>query len=238
MLLFYVRHGDPIYSPDSLTDLGKRQAEAVAKRLAAHGIDRIFASTSNRAILTAKPTSEITKKEIELLDFCNEGHVWNEFTTLNEEGRKNWAFADNTMRKLFVSREVRELGDKWYEHPAFQGTKFREGVERVNREVDQLFLSLGYEHIREESIYKAVRPTDERVAIFAHQGFGMSFLSSVLDIPYPQISMHFDMGHTGMTVIDFRETDGMVVPKVLMVSNDSHIYREGLPTQYLPGTWI
>lgn len=33
MLLFYIRHGDPIYIPDSLTDLGKRQAEAVARRL-------------------------------------------------------------------------------------------------------------------------------------------------------------------------------------------------------------
>ena len=44
MILYYVRHGDPIYNPDSLTELGKRQAEAVAKRLAVHGIDKIFAS--------------------------------------------------------------------------------------------------------------------------------------------------------------------------------------------------
>ena len=27
MVFFYVRHGDPIYSPDSLTPLGERQAE-------------------------------------------------------------------------------------------------------------------------------------------------------------------------------------------------------------------
>ena len=30
MLFYYVRHGDPIYTPDSLTELGHRQAEAVA----------------------------------------------------------------------------------------------------------------------------------------------------------------------------------------------------------------
>ena len=41
MLLFYVRHGDPIYDPDMLTPLGKRQAESVAKRLAMYGIDEI-----------------------------------------------------------------------------------------------------------------------------------------------------------------------------------------------------
>ena len=33
MLLFYVRHGDPIYKPDSLTELGHRQAEALVARM-------------------------------------------------------------------------------------------------------------------------------------------------------------------------------------------------------------
>ena len=31
MLLFFVRHGDPIYQPDSLTELGKQQAEALVQ---------------------------------------------------------------------------------------------------------------------------------------------------------------------------------------------------------------
>ena len=75
MLFYYIRHGDPIYDPDSLTPLGERQAESVAKRLTLHGIDEIYASTSNRAILTAKPTAEILKKEIRELDFANESHA-------------------------------------------------------------------------------------------------------------------------------------------------------------------
>ena len=58
MIFFYVRHGDPIYNPDSLTPLGERQAEALAKRLCMHGVNKVYASTSNRAILTAKPTAE------------------------------------------------------------------------------------------------------------------------------------------------------------------------------------
>ena len=33
MLLFYVRHGDPIYSPDSLTEQGQLQAEALVERM-------------------------------------------------------------------------------------------------------------------------------------------------------------------------------------------------------------
>ena len=59
MLFIYVRHGAPIYDPDSLTPLGHRQAEAVGKRLALYGLDRIYASTSARAIQTAKPAAEL-----------------------------------------------------------------------------------------------------------------------------------------------------------------------------------
>ena len=58
MLLFYVRHGDPIYDPDSLTEQGEKQAEALVDRMKRCNPTQIYASSSNRAILTAKPTSE------------------------------------------------------------------------------------------------------------------------------------------------------------------------------------
>ena len=41
MLLYIVRHGDPIYSTDSLTEKGILQAEAVGKRMADAKIDQI-----------------------------------------------------------------------------------------------------------------------------------------------------------------------------------------------------
>lgn len=48
---------------------------------------------------------------------------------------------------------------------------------------------------------------------FAHQGFGMAFLSEILDIPYPMFANHFDICHTGMTVIEFKEEDGFAYQK-------------------------
>ena len=232
MLMFYVRHGDPIYSPDSLTPLGKRQAEAVAKRLALYGIDRIFASTSNRAVLTATPTSEYLKKEITQLDFCNEGHAWNYFTAKTENGDVFWASHIEKYARLFNSPEVRALGNRWYEHPEFADTMFQEGTEFINRETDKFLLELGYKHDRENGVYEALKPNNERIALFAHQGFGLAFLSSLLDISYPIFSTHFDITHTGLTVIDFGEKEGLAVPRILTLSNDSHLYREGLPTKY------
>ena len=62
MILFIIRHGDPVYTPDSLTQKGRLQAEAVAKRLAVHGLDRIFVSPKGRARMTAQPTCELVQK--------------------------------------------------------------------------------------------------------------------------------------------------------------------------------
>ena len=62
MLLYYVRHGEPTYDPDELTPNGKRQAEAVARRLARFGLDKIFSSTAIRAQQTAKPAAELTRQ--------------------------------------------------------------------------------------------------------------------------------------------------------------------------------
>ena len=100
MLFFYVRHGDPIYSPNQLTPLGERQAEAVGRRLAAHGIDKIFSSTSNRAIQTAQPTCEMLKKDMTLLDFANEDHAWMELAVV-DNGSRGWLFHNKKFIKLF-----------------------------------------------------------------------------------------------------------------------------------------
>ena len=81
-------------------------------------------------------------------------------------------------------------------------------------------------------MYRAVRPNEERIALFAHQGFGLSFLSRVLNIPHPIFCTRFDMGHTGMTVIEFDADREYVIPRVLTLANDSHLYKDGLPTRY------
>ena len=231
MLLFYIRHGDAIYNPDSLSPLGERQAEALAKRLAKYGIDEIYSSTSNRAQLTAKPLCELLKEEMKLLDFCNEKYVWNELT-VDEDGQRDWFFKKTRFKKILASDDVSDTGYKWYENEELKEYNFSKSIERVDKELDKFISELGYEHDRERHVYKCINPNDKRVALFAHQGFCVSFLSSLLDIPYPFIANHFDICNTGMTVIEFKEEKGISVPKVLTLSNDSHIYKDGLIVNY------
>ena len=76
------------------------------------------------------------------------------------------------------------------------------------------------------------------------QLFGLLFLSCLMDIPYPYFSTHFDFGHSSVTVIKFDSfcehgnrsvsDDGkkMIYPKMLQLSNDSHLYKENILTGY------
>ena len=233
MLLYFIRHGDPVYDPDSLTPLGRRQAEAIAKRLAVHGIDRVFSSSSERAKQTAQPTCELLHKELTVLDWCHENHAWAELT-VQEGGRgKNWAFCDPEYRRILLSRSMTALGDDWPSHPAFaKYPGFAAGNERIRRETYAFLAQLGYVYDEESGLYRAEHPNAERVALFAHEGFGLAFLSRVLGIPYPAFSARFRIGHTGMTVLHFFENEPLTMPELLMLANDGHIYKDGLPTSY------
>ena len=232
MLLFYVRHGDPIYNPDSLTQLGEAQADAVKLRLCQFGLDKIYSSDSNRAYCTAKPTAELLKLEIEQLPWCNESIIYEEMGVDYGPGQRTWVFWNKETRLQLVKEEVRVLGKKWYEHPWFEGTKYKQGMERVQRETDNFMLNLGYRHDNENNVYIRENKKYDRVALFAHEGFGAAFLSCLLDIPYPEFSTHFTMTHSGITVIEFSENPGPIVPRMLTLSNDSHIFASHLPLKY------
>ena len=227
MLLYYIRHGDPIYNPDSLTPQGEQQAEALSKRLALCDFDKIYVSTSNRAYLTAKPTLEKLGREPVRLDWLNENHAWEYFSV---DGM--WAFQSDYYRKLFTSNEIRALGHNWHKSGKLSDTHFAEGVRHMRRDVFGLMAEQGYVHSDEENCYLSEGGNDKKIAVFAHQGIGMAFLSTLLDIPYPMFCTHFDLSHSSMTVIEFSPEQKSVIPVVLQLSNDSHIYREGLSRKY------
>ena len=231
MLLFYIRHGDPIYNPDSLTPQGERQAEALAKRLAMYGIDRIYVSPSNRARLTSVPTCELLGKQGETKLWLDEALAAKYFMVDNGKGGRTWCFYHSETRALLSSPEVRALGKKWYEYEAFAGERFGEGVAHIGGELDAFMLEQGYRHDSENNRYIAERPNHDRIALFAHQGIGMAIMSLLLDVPYPVFANTFDFGHSSMTVVEFSGSE-IVYPKVLQLSSDAHLYREGLPTKY------
>ena len=232
MLLFYLRHGEPNYETGKLTPLGTRQAEALAKRLALFGIYKIYASTSERAILTAQPLCDILRKEPELLPFCDEKYAAEDFM-FGKWPNNDWVFHHKELKSLILDPDVIAMGYNWYKHPSLAPyPSLERGIKRVSEETDNWLKSLGFDHEQNTGRYKVTGEKYSRVALFAHQGFGMAFLSCLLDIPYPLFATRFDLCHSSMTVIDFKDQNGYAIPKVLTLSSDSHLYKDGLPLRY------
>ena len=236
MTFYYVRHGEPIYRPDSLTKKGELQAKALSEKLGQIKIDRIFASTSIRAIQTAKPTADICadslKDEIKTLDFCYEEYASDEFSIFENGVKIGWCFDIPADIARFNSREILSLGKEWYDASEFFDKRYKEGLLRIGMGADALLSELGYDHDIENGRYIARAPSNENVALFAHKGFGLVFLSWILDIPYNIFSTRFDIGHSSVTVVEFNDVDGVCYPKVKTLSNDAHLYKNGLTMEY------
>ena len=58
MKLLIIRHGDPDYEHDDLTEVGKREAQCLAARIAPMKVREYFVSPLGRAKATAAPTLE------------------------------------------------------------------------------------------------------------------------------------------------------------------------------------
>ncbi|MBR5524484.1 MAG: histidine phosphatase family protein [Clostridia bacterium] len=229
MILYFVRHGEPIYNPDSLTPLGHEQAKALSKRFLVHGLDRVYVSSSIRAQQTAQPTCDLLRITPTICDWAHEDKAYADFHAKDENGKEGWILDSAPMLEKFSDPEVLKLRNKWYTHPYFADTGYEAGVNRINTEVDKLMEELGYRHDRETGRYYQIGEPPKRVAMFAHYGFGMAFLSSVLDIPYNEFLPRFNIGLTGMTAILFyHHKNGMVIPQVVQHAGDGHLYREGL----------
>ena len=72
MKLIIVRHGDPDYSIDSLTEKGWREAHCLADRLVKEPADYYYCSPLGRARDTAKETMERLGRSYEVCDWLRE----------------------------------------------------------------------------------------------------------------------------------------------------------------------
>ena len=232
MLLYIIRHGDPIYNPDSLTPKGHLQAQALAKRFAVHGLDRIYSSPLIRAQQTAQPTCDILGKNFEIEEWTSENKAAADLFYTFPDGHRGWIF-HRQRTELKTNESLSLTMDNWYEAECFaeQKEKCKKGFARIGADSDKFLEKLGYR--REGAAYKIITPSEERVAVFCHQGFGTTWLAHLLNIPPHIFWSSFDITHSGVTVLEFKNyKNGYTAPMCLCLSDTSHLLREGLPFEY------
>jgi len=225
MLLYIIRHGEPDYSTDSLTETGKKQANALAERLCTHGFDEIYSSPLGRAVQTAQPTCDRLKLPYKIEDWMSEGLAWDDFSVTDDDGKRDWAFSCQNTKLINKDYSY----DDWFTNPVFSSCKSAlGGYQRITKCSDDFLARLGYK--REGKLYKGISPNEKRIAAFCHHGFGTAWLSHLLLIPPNIFWSSFDIVHSSVTILLFRNNpDGYTAPTCICLSDISHIYKEKLP---------
>ena len=57
--------------------------------------------------MTAKPTCEMLKLEMQILDWTNESYAWQQLAMDTGDGRRKWAFQNEKYIQSFLSADVR-----------------------------------------------------------------------------------------------------------------------------------
>ena len=228
MLLYIVRHGEPDYTTDTLTQRGWAQAEAVGKRIYDSKIDRIFSSPMGRAKQTAEPACRLLGLNYTIEEWTRE--IGDERLT---------PFPDGVMKSITDVQNsfYRENGNmdlgyyKAFECQGINQSDMKSAVEYIESNGKDFLERLGYKE--ENGIYRILRPNEEKVALFCHAAFSRAWLSVLLHIPLNICWSGFGNSHTGVTILEFKNYEnGFTAPKCLCFSDMSHLYAEGLDMIY------
>src|ERR1700732_2713538 len=125
MRLYIIRHAEPAYPDDALTERGHQQARALADRLAAAGLDRVYSSPLHRARETARYTAERLGLALEVEAWTRELEDWWVRAAAAAELRV-WRVAAAAIRAL----APRLRRDDWHRFPPFDAPWLRRGFVR------------------------------------------------------------------------------------------------------------
>ena len=223
MKIYLIRHGDPDYDRDSLTERGHREAEALVAYLRTEGISRVFSSPLGRARDTARYTADALGLDVAVEPWMAEL----ELRTEVGDRRSAWDVHGHLIRSPEYLLDIASIE----RISPFPGSRIREVMDDLRRSSDSFLAALGYR--RDGGAYRVERRNDLRIAVFAHGGFGLSWLSILLEIPVPLMWSGFYLHTSSVTQILFDEREpGLATPRCLMISALPHLFAASLE----PGT--
>ena len=153
MRILIIRHGDPDYERDSLTEKGWREVELLAERLEKTEINDFYVSPLGRARDTAQPTLKRHKKSALICDWLQEFPP--QIQRPDKGGEKtitwDWLPQDWTADARYFQAE------EWYKTEIMQAGNVEAAYRHVTEELDRVLAEHGY--VREGKLYRArVRP--------------------------------------------------------------------------------
>lgn len=222
MKLIFIRHGDPDYANDTLTERGWKEAEALSKRVARWNIDKIYCSPLGRAQDTASLSLKLMNRTAETKDWLREFFVKIIDPQTGDE-RIPWDFMP-----AYWTKQA-ELYDKseWHKSSIMQTGRVSEEYERVCKGIDEILSEYGY--TRNGGFYTTRQGCDKTIVFFCHLGVQFVILSHLFGISAPAMWQNFFVAPTSVTVVATEEREkGIAAFRCKKLGDTSHLYIAGI----------
>lgn len=226
MKLIFIRHGDPDYDNDCVTEKGKKEVEYLADMLQQEDIDEFYVSPLGRARDTADATlKRIGKKGIECLwlkefDTC---------ITMPITGEKHliWDFKPSFLEKY----PKLYLPGTWQQESFIAESKVPQDLLSVYNAMDKLLASYGY--IRDGLHYKVEKESHKTLAFFCHFGVAGIILSHLFNFSPIAFLQHFSAAPSSVTTIYTEEREqGIAAFRCAGYGDISHLYMANEPPSF------
>lgn len=217
MEIWIVRHAEPDYAHDSLTEKGIVEAKLLAERLAKQDFKAFYCSPLGRAQKTASYTLEKLGRTATTYDWLREfeGSVKVSLTKREvcwDRKPDYWTHIDDYYDY-----------DKWVDVDLMKKNKVKKYIDKVYNGIDELIASHGY--VKNGRLYEAVKPNNDKIVLFCHFGVEAVILSRIFSVS-PMILWHnFRALPSSVTRLVTEERDeGKAIFTALQFGDLSHLY--------------
>ena len=225
MKLIFIRHGDPDYVNDSLTEKGVREAKLLADRVAGwENVTDYYISPLGRAQRTAEYSLNKINRTGITLNWLQEFYVPVKDPYTGKE-RTPWDYMPEFWRNTpdFFDK------DRWFEPGLYKESAIYEKYLEVTGGLDEVLAKYGY--TRDKNLYRVDHENDDTTLVFfCHLGVSYVCLSHLLGIS-PVLLWHtFFTAPTSVTIVGCEERmPGIASFRVQVVGDTKHLDVGGEP---------
>ncbi|MBS4906420.1 MAG: histidine phosphatase family protein [Ruminococcus sp.] len=227
MRLLIVRHGDPDYSIDSLTEKGWKEAEYLSERLSKLDVKDFYVSPLGRAKDTASFTLKKMNRTAVECDWLREFDVLIDRPDVTDRQKRLWDWLpqDWTQDERFYQY------DHWYENERLQQSDAKGYYDYVTGKFDKLLAEHGY--IREGHYYRVEKPNEDTLVFFCHFGLECVLLAHLIGAS-PMVLWHgFCAAPSSVTTVNTEERrEGIASFRISAFGDISHLYVHDEPPAF------
>ena len=238
MRILIIRHADPDYSIDSVTEAGKIEADLLAERLKKEQIQDFYVSPMGRAKRTLQPALDALGAKAQVLDWLEEfpsevDVSKSDFlkqsypdTPKNPDGSYEKRIFWDMLPSAWRNKSAYYDREAWRTLPMAQHSQMGWAYDRICDGFDSLMARYGY--VRDGGLYHTKQGCSDTIALVGHFGMSTAILAHLWGVS-PHILPHvICIAPTGVTELRTEEREkGIVILRTLKVGDISHLYAGG-----------